>query len=187
MLDIKEYFPDVLKDVREFNVLDEAETPELKSLYECIAEVLDNGFIETAKEKGVARAEKIVGISPKATTALADRKIAVLAKYNENLPYTVRKLQEVLDTLCGENKYTLEIKNNDFTLNVEIELESKNSKPSVEELLERVAPVNMVLHVTLKYNRYEDMARLTYGQLAKYRCGEIKEAKLTTNGEWSNA
>ena len=68
MLDIKEYFPDVLKEVREFKMLDAAETPELKSIYDCIGEVLDNSFIETAKEKGVARAEKIVGLSPRATS-----------------------------------------------------------------------------------------------------------------------
>lgn len=178
MLDIKEYFPDVLKDVREFNVLDEAETPELKSLYECIAEVLDNGFIETAKEKGVARAEKIVGISPKATDTLEERKFNLIAKYNEDLPYTVKKLHELLAVLCGEKGYHLAINNNEFTLTVKVELTSKKSKASVEELLERVAPANMVLYVTLMYNQHKTVGKLTNKDLRKYTHNGVREEAL---------
>ena len=178
MLDIKEYFPDVLKDVREFNVLDEAETPELKSLYECIAEVLDNGFIETAKEKGVARAEKIVGLSPRATDTIEERKFNLIAKYNEDLPYTVKKLHELLAVLCGEKGYHLEINNNEFMLTVKVELTSKKSKTSVEELLERVAPANMVLYVTLMYNQHKTVGKLTNEELRKYTHNGVREEAL---------
>lgn len=178
MLDIKEYFPDVLKDVREFNMLDKAETPELKSLYECIAEVLDNGFIETAKEKGVARAEKIVGLSPRATDTLEERKFNLIAKYNEDLPYTVKKLHELLAVLCGEKGYHLAINNNEFTLTVKVELTSKKSKASVEELLERVAPANMVLYVTLMYNQHKTVKMLTNVELRKYTHNGIREEAL---------
>ena len=178
MLDIKEYFPDVLKDVREFNMLDKAETPELKSLYECIAEVLDNGFIETAKEKGVARAEKIVGLSPRATDTLEERKFNVLAKYNEDLPYTVTKLNELLSILCGEKGYHLEINNSEFKLTVKVELTSKKSKTSVEELLERVMPVNMVLCVTLMYNQHKTVGKLANVELRKYTHNGIREEAL---------
>lgn len=178
MLDIKEYFPDVLKDVREFNMLDKAETPELKSIYECIAEVLDDGFIETAKEKGVARTEKIVGISPRATDTLEERKFNLIAKYNEDLPYTVKKLHELLAVLCGEKGYHLEINNNEFKLTVKVELTSKKSKASVEELLERVAPANMVLYVTLMYNQHKTVRRLTNAELRKYTHNGIREEAL---------
>lgn len=178
MLDIKEYFPDVLKDVREFNMLDKAETPELKSLYECVKEVLDNGFIETAKEKGVARAEKIVGLSPRATDTIEERKFNLIAKYNEDLPYTVKKLHELLAVLCGEKGYHLAINNNEFTLTVKVELTSKKSKASVEELLERVAPANMVLYVTLMYNQHKTVGKLTNKDLRKYTHNGVREEAL---------
>ena len=178
MLDIKKYFPDVLKDVREFNVLDEAETPELKSLYECVKEVLDNGFIETAKENGVARAEKIVGISPRATDTLEERKFNVLAKYNEDLPYTVTKLNELLSILCGEKGYHLEINNGEFKLTVKVELTSKKSKEAVDELLERVTPANMILSVTLMYNQHKTVKMLTNAELRKYTHNGIREEAL---------
>lgn len=178
MLDIKEYFPDVLKDVKEFNMLDKAETPELKSIYECVSEVLDNGFIETAKEKGVARAEKIVGLSPRATDTIEERKFNLIAKYNEDLPYTVKKLHELLAVLCGEKGYHLEINNNEFKLTVKVELTSKKSKASVEELLERVTPANMVLYVTLMYNQHKTVGKLTNEELRKYTHDGIREEAL---------
>lgn len=178
MLDIKEYFPDVLKEVREFKMLDAAETPELKSIYDCIGEVLDNSFIETAKEKGVARAEKIVGISPRATDTLEERKFNVLAKYNEDLPYTVTKLNELLSILCGEKGYHLEINNSEFKLTVKVELTSKKSKASVEELLERVTPANMVLYVTLMYNQHKTVGKLKNKDLRKYTHDGVREEAL---------
>ena len=159
-------------------MLDEAETPELKSLYECIAEALDNGFIETAKEKGVARAEKIVGISPKATDTLEERKINLIAKYNEDLPYTIKKLHELLAVLCGEKGYHLEINNNEFKLTVKVELTSKKSKTSVEELLERVVPVNMILSVTLMYNQHKTVGKLKNKDLRKYTHDGVREEAL---------
>lgn len=178
MLDIKEYFPNVLKEVREFKILDTAETPELKSIYDCIGEVLDNSFIETAKETGIARAEKIVGISPRATDTLEERKFNVLAKYNEDLPYTVTKLNELLSILCGEKGYHLEINNSEFKLTVKVELTSKKSKEAVDELLERVTPANMLLSVTLMYNQHKTVRKLTNAELRKYTHNGIREEAL---------
>jgi len=136
---------------------------------------MDEQFISTAKAYGVARLEKIVGITSKATDTLEERKFRVLAKYNEDVPYTVPKLKELLTTLCGSDGYTLEINSNDFTLKVKVELTSKKNKDAVSELVERVTPVNMLISVELMYNQWQTATSLTWGDASKTTWQELRE------------
>lgn len=175
MAEIESYYPDILKEVREFQALAVAENPEMELIYTALEEVLDQQFISTAKNYGVARLEKIVGITSKATDTLEERKFKVLAKYNEDVPYTVPKLNELLTTLCGTDGYTLEINNGEFTLKVKVALTSKKNKDTVAELLERVTPMNMVLSVELMYNQWQTVTSLTWGSASGMTWDEIIE------------
>ena len=172
------YWMPILRQLKEFKEIAKAETPELKYIVSQLECVLNNMFIETSDEYGVGRLEKIAGISPNKTDTLEERKFNLIAKYNENLPYTVKKLHELLAVLCGEKGYHLEINHNEFKLTVKIELTSKKSKTSVEELLERVVPVNMILSVTLMYNQHKTVGKLTNEELRKYTHNGVREEAL---------
>lgn len=178
MAEIESYYPDILKEVREFQALAVAENPEMQLLYNAINDVMDEQFISTAKSYGVARLEKIVGITSKATDTLEERRFRLLAKYNEDVPYTVAKLNELLTTLCGTDGYVLEINNGKFTLKVKVALTSKKNKDAVSELLERVTPMNMVLSVELMYNQWYMADGLTWGSASGTTWNELREEAL---------
>lgn len=179
MAEIESYFPDILKEVREFQALAVAENPEMELVYTSIADVMDEQFVSTAKNYGVARLEKIVGITSKATDTLEERKFKVLARYNEDVPYTVPKLNELLTTLCGTDGYALEINNGAFTLKVKVALTSKKNKDAVSELMERVTPMNMLLSVELMYNQWYMVAGLTWGSASGTTWNEMREEAIS--------
>lgn len=181
MAEIESYYPDILKEVREFQALAVAENPEMELIYTAIEDVMDEQFISTAKDYGVARLEKIVGITSKATDTLEERKFKVLAKYNEDVPYTVPKLNELLTTLCGTDGYILEINNGAFTLKVKVALTSKKNKYAVSELVERVVPMNMVLSVELMYNQWQTVEGLTWGDVENMTWEGLRE-EVISNG-----
>ena len=66
-IDLKEYLPDVLKDVQEMRAIMEAETPEVQAIWDACEDCMNDQFISEATENGVARREKILGITPFAT------------------------------------------------------------------------------------------------------------------------
>lgn len=173
--DINSYFPDIMKEVREFKAIAVAENPEMELIYTAIEDVMDSSFIGTAKEYGLARFERIVKLTPKATDTLDERRFRALAKFNEDTPYTVKKLRELLNTLCGEDGYLLEINNNEFRLRVKVALKSKKNREAVEELTEKIAPVNMVISVQLMYNQHSMLRTLTHAQLAELTHFDIRE------------
>lgn len=103
------YLPEVLRNYREFQKTFEAEESELLKVQEELSKVLDDLFVEDATERGVKRWENILGIVPKPSENLEDRKFKILSKLVKKLPYTRRRLEQLLEVLCGENGYLLEI------------------------------------------------------------------------------
>lgn len=177
-MEISKYYPDVIKDIREFKALAIAENPEIEVLYESIDEAMANQFVDTAQMYGIARMEHIVGIVPMAEDTLHERRFRVLAKYNEDRPYTLRKLKEVLNTLCGPNGYHLKIDNAAFHIEVRVELTSKKSKSSVEDMLERITPANMLFAVLLMYNQWQLLSGNTWGGLRDLSWRAVREEVL---------
>lgn len=163
-----DYIPQVLTDVREFKALMEAEQPEIIDLWTALENALKDNFVDDATENGVLRLEKILKIVPKATDNFMDRKFRILARFNEQLPYTLRALQERLTTLCGSDGYTLELLNNTYTLKVRIELVVKGQYDAVDNLLRRITPANLVIDLDLRYNQNATLKNFTHAQLAAY-------------------
>ena len=56
-IDLKEYLPDVLKDVQEMRAIMEAETPEVQAIWDACEDCMNDQFISEATENGVARRE----------------------------------------------------------------------------------------------------------------------------------
>ena len=151
---LKAYLPEVLKNVREFNSIAEVEQAEIEKLWCEIENILNDQFIESATENGVKRFEKILKLVPKATDTLEKRKFRILTRFNEQIPYTMSTLDSKLKTLCGENGYTLELVSDAYKV--------------VKVLLMRTVPVNMIVDLSLLYNKHELLGRFTHLQLSKY-------------------
>ena len=165
-IDLKEYLPDVLKDVQEMRAIMEAETPEVQAIWD-------------ASENGVARREKMLGITPFATDTLDDRKLRLLSRYNENIPYTRKSLAALLESLCGAGGYILTITTATFTVNVKVALGVKKQEMIISETLERILPYNMVFTVELLYNTWAKVKPYKWSEVKPLTWKDLKEEVLT--------
>lgn len=175
---LTDYLPDILKPVRELKAACAGQQGALEQVWAAAEAALDDQFIRDAAEHGIARRERLLGILPKGTDTLEDRRFRVRARMNETLPYTLPALREMLAALCGDEGYTAELGRGDYTLTVRVALAAKSNYGDVAELLERVTPVNLAIDLSLMYNRHETLSRFTHAQLAAHTYEELRNEVL---------
>lgn len=173
-INILNYLPQILKEVKELKAIADSENPELQSLWTSIANALSDQFVNDATEYGVSRLEKILKIVAKGTDSLDDRKFRILTRLNEQLPHTYRTLQNQLANLCGEDGYTLTLNHSQYTMTVRVALTAKSNFNDVDALLQRVTPANIVIDLSLMYNQHQTLAQLTHQQLSAYTHDQLR-------------
>ena len=181
-IDIRQYQPDLMKDVLEFKALADAENPELQKQYGDIGVVFDNQFVDTLTEYGCKRWEKGLGITPKASDTLEDRRFRIKTRMNDDLPYTMRTLGQMLDALCGAGNYEKTLYHLEYRLKVLLELTAKKQFDEAKDMLSRILPANMILELGLRYNTWGQAAHLTWGQVSHMTWKQIREEVIPDNG-----
>ena len=149
-----DYLPPVLQQTREMQAVREGEQPAVAGLWDAWKTVLDALFVRYANEQGLARWERMLGIRPRGTDSMEVRRVAVLARLNEQLPFTERTLRLMLDGVCGPGGYTLEIIYREYRVFVRVHLWEKRAMDEAAALLGRVVPANMVIDLGLRYNTH---------------------------------
>ena len=178
-IDMMRKVPDVLKDVREIKALMHTETIEMNLLSAALALYLNNTFVDSADEYGIGRWESILHILPKLTDTLDERRFRVLSRINEQLPFTLRSLEQQLSTLCGPEGYTVELFHEQYLLKVRVELTAKSKLEDVRALLNRIVPANMVIDLDLLYNQHSDFDGLTLEELSVYTHQQLRDEVIS--------
>ena len=168
-IDMMRKVPDVLKDVREIKALMHTETIEMNLLSAALALYLNNTFVDSADEYGIGRWESILHILPKLTDTLDERRFRVLSRINEQLPFTLRSLEQQLSTLFHEQ----------YLLKVRVELTAKSKLEDVRALLNRIVPANMVIDLDLLYNQHSDFDGLTHEELSVYTHQQLRDEVIS--------
>lgn len=176
--DILTYIPPVLRDYKEYKAIATAINPELNLLWQAIEDALNDQFILDATKNGVERRESILKVIPKGTDTLDERKFRLIARENEKLPYTYRAIQQRLIKLCGQDGYTLTVSNNTFTIKVRVALANKSNYGDVESLIDKMAPENMIIDLSLLYNQHSALANFTHAQLSAYTHEQLRNEVL---------
>ena len=177
-INLIEYLPGVLREIKEFKVISAAETPEVITIWEELENVLDDQFVNESTLNGVKRWERILGIKALDTDTLSDRKFRILSRLNEQLPYTYTNLQAQLDLLCGVNGYKLILDSNTYALIVKVALTAKKKYTEVGNLLNRIVPCNIVITLLLMYNQHSTLHQYTHVHLSHKTYGELREEVL---------
>lgn len=172
------YLPGVLLTTYEFPMICRAEQPEVDALHTAADEVLDASFVSLAGERGIARFERVFGLTPQDTDTLDERRFRVLTKINAQLPFSIRRLKQQLATLCGAAGYRLTLSPAEYSLEVKVALTAKRNLNAVQKLLQDIVPANIVRKCGLLYNQHQTVARLTHAQLSKYTHQQIREEVL---------
>ncbi len=150
------YLPEVIKNVREYQVLCNIESLQVNKMWQVLEVVFDNGFLESLTEYGCTRWETILRLNANPSDSLEARRKNIWIRLNENLPYTWRRLVLLMNEICGENGYHMELKHNDYFLDVSIQLTEENLEShivkQVMEMFERVLPANIEYIKKFRYD-----------------------------------
>lgn len=174
-----QYLPPFMQGYKELIQIMQGEQIEIDTLWKALEDGLKDQFINDATEYGISRWERILGINPKATDILDERRFRILVRLNEDLPYTYRSLNQQLSALCGNDGYTIVLDANAYTLNVKISLVNKSNFSDVEELLDRIVPANLIVSLEVIYNQHSTLAAFTHAFLANYTHNQIRNEVLS--------
>lgn len=162
-----DYLPTFIQGYYEIKVIMDSEQESFNEVWLNAENVLANQFAEDATEEGVLRYEKILGITPKGTSTLDERKFGILTKINGQLPYTMESVEKSLTSLCGADGYTMELDANNYKLHVKLDLSNESNFNAVCDMLNAMLPANIERNVIL-YNTNEQLSLYTYGELSAY-------------------
>ena len=179
MTKIMDLWPPIMQELMEFQKIAEIEEPFFEQLKQEIQNIVDDQFIQTATEKGIARRERMLKISPFADDTLETRRFRVQGVWNDKLPYTYRVLLERLDSLCGPDGYVMELNAGEYSLNIKIELTRKRMFDEVVRFTRQMVPANIVITVELRYNQHLTLAYFTHEQLSQYTHNQLRNEVIS--------
>lgn len=176
--ELTECLPPVVLQIRDVAQVLAVEQPYLALAWQRVEQVLLEQLIMQAGEYGIGRWEKLLCLSGRESLSLEERRRAVLLRLNEQLPFTMRRLRELLAASLPPGEYVLTLDAAAYTLHVFLELSAKGCAPALRELLQRVVPANLLLDLQLLYNTYGKIYGYTHQQLAALRHFDIREEVL---------
>ena len=179
MTKIADLWPPIMQELREFQKISEIEDSLFEQLKQEIEGIVNDQFILTATENGVARRERMLKISPFADDTLETRRFRVQGVWNDKLPYTYRVLLERLDSLCGPDGYVMELNAGEYSLNIKIELTRERMFDEVVRITRQMVPANIVITVELRYNQHLTLANFTHGQLGQHTHYDLRNEVIS--------
>lgn len=162
---IRRYFPDVLANAAEFQGLADVVEPELDKIIGLLMKHALDTFVFDLDEDGCMRWEKMLKLTPRGTDTIDDRRTAILATIVPNTPYTLRQVKNILNGLCGEGNYTVDLNHNKYHIKISVSLGAKRQRDIVVYSMKCILPANLTIEVVLLYNRHIDLKRFTHGRM----------------------
>ena len=172
-----DYLPPYMQEYLEIKAILQAEQPEINALWSAVENALADQYILDATEYGVMRWESMLDILPKATDTLDERKFRILTRLNQELPYTLVRLREVLTTLCGDG-FVIDLQANHYHITIKLGVGNHNNYGEVQKLLEQMIPANMTQYISLLYNTHQMVGLCRHMELAEYTHKEVRSEVL---------
>ncbi|MEK3788740.1 putative phage tail protein [Paenibacillus sp. FSL K6-1230] len=137
--------PPELQEIEEFQVITEAELPQMQKLTDMVDQIRNNQFILTSDVQATKRREQKLGIQADPTTESLDfRKIRLINRMSTKPPFTVRYLQQQLDNLVGEGLTIVSVDYANRVLTITANIDNAPIFNEVERTVSVVKPANMV-------------------------------------------
>lgn len=154
---ILDRWPVFLQEITEFQKISDAEQPEFDGLTQAVNDMHKEFSVFTATEYGIKRLESVYKVVPAAGQSLEDRRAALLTRILSQLPYSYRRIKEIVDGVTGmECRIDVDYAEYSFTVNI---LDGSISQTVLEMLTDRIdviRPANMV-YIIAKENGYRSV------------------------------
>lgn len=143
-VELVSYLPPFLQGYKEMTAALEAEDVEFVLVWKAADRVLQNEFIESADEYGIARFEKIMKILPSSEDTLESRRARVQSRWFDMIPYTMKMLIKKLTTLCAGTNFTITKNYENYRIEIMTHLELFGQVEELELIVTEMIPCNMV-------------------------------------------
>lgn len=173
-----EYYPAFMREIREIEGLCKAQQPEIEQADEKVLKILDEFFVESATEYGIARWETVMGVKHPGEESLEERRFRIRLKLGNPEVYTMQKLKEFLGNLLGDDGYSVELSHREYTLRIRVNLSAKTKYQDALQYITEVTPANLIIDMSLLYNQHGTLNRFTHQQLSNRTHTEIRNEVL---------
>ena len=154
------YYPEVIKAIREFQVLIETQSLQVEEIHEKLVDLLEGAYIGTAHEDRISEWERVLGIDPlpqgddDLETWLSDRRETIIARLYNPQRLNTQSISEIVQIFTG-GKATSYFK--DGTIHILIAPPKNNKKykfENVEQELKQKVPAHLLFTVSRDYRAW---------------------------------
>ena len=147
--DYASFLPKMWDQIEEVAAIAQAVNPEIDNIKGELRRLVYNRFPQAADEEGIARWEKLLGVSSPLNSSLKARREAVLAKLRTKPPINLITLKEIIEAYMG---VTVEIYLDGYTVKVRYRGESRiaDLAPLYATAYEAI-PANLILEIAYAY------------------------------------
>lgn len=175
------HLPSYMQGYREIQGIMNAENPELQLVEDASESIRNNMFVTSADEVGIARYEKMLGLTPSADDTLANRQTRVLAQYTNTVTYTLRGLMDRLEIICGVGNYAVILKVDEYKIDIAVRVRIKDLIKTIDTMLANMIPANMICTYSVIQNSHNDLSQYPHYLLAQFKHQELFDAVIDVN------
>ena len=156
----------IFATIKDFQALFKTVSVELENLEKQQNAVLDDMFLQTCSYMQVINFEKLCGLNAREGLTLEQRRRDILVTFASNMPYTLPKLQQFLNSCLGVGMWELEINYNKYKISVHILKPTENGIDSLARGLLEMIPCHIAYDISSDiYINNENDAFYTGGYL----------------------
>ncbi len=160
MRNLINHLPPFLRDIREYEEIDNTEQTELVNVYEEILKLVREVSSSTAMDYGLDKYESILGIvSDTETETIEFRRERIQSKLISQTPFSEAFLTTQLNMIIGENQWYYNLNYNNYTLDIYITTQGRSWLKELYNLLESIVPCNIVWNVYIYAANWETVNR----------------------------
>lgn len=178
MIDTIRYFPQHVANIEEFKRIAAVYDKKLQVVWDDLSQMQTNKRFDDMDEEECSKWEQMLKIKITGEETLGDRRRNIKGIWASGLPYTARKFKEVLDAMVGLEYYLLDINQANKTLKVDLMLDVIMKDTYIYNLMRAMAPADMIVTVSIVFNRNRAFKGYTNADLKKYTNHELKTSKI---------
>lgn len=178
MIDTIRYFPQHVANIEEFKRIAAVYDKKLQVVWDDLSQMQTNKRFDDMDEEECSKWEQMLKIKITGEETLGDRRRNIKGIWASGLPYTARKFKEVLDAMVGPEYYLLDINQANKTLKVGLMLDVIMKDTYIYNLMRAMAPADMIVTVSIVFNRNRAFKGYTNADLKKYTNHELKTSKI---------
>lgn len=155
------YYPEVIKAIRDFHVMIETQAMEIEEMHEELAKLLANAYLNTADEPTLVKWEKFLGITPldqgedDFDTWVADRRETILARLYHTEKMNSKSIEDVVKIFTGGECKSYFRDGVIYVLISPPKGAKKYKFENVEQELQKKTPAHLHLLVERNYHSWE--------------------------------